>query len=182
MAHNLDTDALATVGTVIEEGAGRDAIHIAVLPVEAQMKMFPSQPANQAGGTGDPIGIVDPFLQAPVLPGQTFWLFIYPRTITSLRHVWNHPSIVDEGLEKEAAKKGLTPAETWLQNYCAEVGMRLDELLDATEMWVLYGEHWVEGGRFEGIGLPHEFWEHYQNHTGKVVPENKQERFYCCSC
>jgi hypothetical protein len=33
---------------------------------------------------------VDPFLADPVQPGQMFWLFLYPQTITGLRHVWEH--------------------------------------------------------------------------------------------
>jgi hypothetical protein len=45
-----------------------------------------------AGPCDQPIGVVDPFLVKPVEPGQRFWLFLYPGSITGLRHVWSHPA------------------------------------------------------------------------------------------
>lgn len=38
------------------------------------------------------IGIVDPFLPAPVKRGQAFLLVLYPGTAKNLKHVWEHPS------------------------------------------------------------------------------------------
>lgn len=97
--HTVSTDALETLGTIIDERAGRDAIHVAVEPVVAATVLRPGQHvglyAGMAHGKGsivtETIGIVDPFLQRPVNPGERFWLLVYPRQITSLRHVWEHP-------------------------------------------------------------------------------------------
>jgi hypothetical protein len=79
------------------ENDRRDAIHIAIAPVTAAGELRPGQhvgplPDGRFGVADKPIGIVDPFLPGPVRDGQPFWLCLYPYTITSLRHVWTHPS------------------------------------------------------------------------------------------
>ena len=40
--HTVATDALATLGTIIDETAGRDAIHLAVEPAVAVEKLYTS--------------------------------------------------------------------------------------------------------------------------------------------
>lgn len=88
------------LGQLIEDGdRRRDAIHIAVAPVTAAEGLAPGrhvgfvQDGNVelVGASDRPVGIVDPFLADAVEPGQRFWLFLYPGTITALRHVWTHP-------------------------------------------------------------------------------------------
>lgn len=79
------------------DDARRDAVHIAVAPVVAAEELAPGRRVGLredglASGGEEPIGVVDPFREAPVLPGQLFWLFLFPGTITSLRHVWTHPA------------------------------------------------------------------------------------------
>lgn len=96
------------LGKVIEGPAGRDAIHVAVAPVVAGVFLEPGQHVGLfADGTAKPtkphIGIVDPFLTQPVEKGERFWLFLYPNTVTSLRHVWTHPAF---------APKAPTPRES----------------------------------------------------------------------
>lgn len=100
MSQQNPTDALATIGTVLPEGEWqRDAIHVAVMPVTAAERLFPGQrvgvlPDGTASiSAGKKIGIVDPFLQKPVQPGERLWLCLFPRTITSLKHVWEHPDL-----------------------------------------------------------------------------------------
>lgn len=89
------------LGRLITDGdRRRDAIHIAVAPVTAAERLAPGQHVGLvqegswelAGPCAAPIGIVDPFLAGPVEPGQRFWLFLYPGTVTSLRHIWTHPA------------------------------------------------------------------------------------------
>lgn len=88
------------LGRLCDTTARRDAIHIAVAPVEAAMTLQPGERIRlTADGKGispaswEPaIGIVDPFLTEPVEPGKRFYLCLYPGTITSLRHVWTHPA------------------------------------------------------------------------------------------
>src|SRR4051812_26859121 len=86
------TDALETLGTIIDDTQKRDAIHLAVEPVVAQSCLEPGQNVTQTGYRYETpfckfVGIVDPFLKEDVQPGQRFWLVLYPRTIKSLRHV-----------------------------------------------------------------------------------------------
>lgn len=97
---SVHTDALETLGTIIGDDEHRDAIHLAVEPVEAGEWLVPGQDISLVNGkafnrTGKHVGIVDPFLKEPIAPGQKFWLVVYPRMITSLRHVWTHPSFAD---------------------------------------------------------------------------------------
>lgn len=86
------------IGRLIEEGdnARRDAVHVAVAPVTAGEDLLPGQHVSHANGvahsSGDWIGIVDPYLTEIVREGQRFYLFLYPGTVTSLRHVWAHPA------------------------------------------------------------------------------------------
>ena len=104
---SVSTDALETLGTIIGPGEARDAIHLAVEPVVAGERLKPGEnvglgPDGKAYSpeTGltfpgcrqvKALGIVDPFLKAPVKAGEMFWLVVYPRQIRSLRHVWEHP-------------------------------------------------------------------------------------------
>lgn len=85
-----------TLGRLITSHEGRDAVHVAVAPTTAPCELRPGQhvdaQGNPEGGGTTPVGIVDPFLREAVQPGQRFWLFLYPNTVTSLRHDWEHPA------------------------------------------------------------------------------------------
>lgn len=130
------------IGKILTEDAERDAVHLAVLPVVAVQKLDPGQHVGlvahgKAAKTSKPIGIVDPFLKGQVFAGQKFFLFLYPNTITSLRHVWTHPEISDKSQSK--AEKTLdaieridglmidkAASEAWLRKYASRVNSYLD--------------------------------------------------------
>src|SRR5262245_55868441 len=86
----------------------KDAIHIAIAPVVAgcnglkpgeHITLDKDGSATREGLLlNQAIGIVDPFLKEEVLIGQTFWVFLYPKTVTNIRHDWTHPAFTN--LEK----------------------------------------------------------------------------------
>lgn len=85
------------LGKLATEKDHRDAVHIAVAPVVSAEWLNPGEHVGlRADGKAvngvEPIGAVDPFLSHKVMPGERFWLFLFPNTITSLRHVWSHPA------------------------------------------------------------------------------------------
>lgn len=200
------TDALATLGTIINAGEKRDAIHLGVEPVIAGEKMMPGDHTYLQNGFAYPcapgspmaMGIVDPFLTDAVKVGERFWLIVYPRQITSLRHVWEHPDFpasgetetpepvaVDDaklhkmllllGEEKAVAKEAIrTLADSLDVDY--------DELLDRAQEYVSCGEYWSEGDRFEGESIPQEFWNHYEKVMQTTVALSDRDNFLSCSC
>lgn len=179
------TDALATLGTIIQDG-GRDAIHLAVEPVIAGEALFPGQHIGLLDGKatvkGKMLGIVDPFLTQPVKEGEKFWLIVYPRQITSLRHVWEHPDFEEP---KEIIAESNDPVEVskrWIAEFADRIRQHPASLMDAAESWLMYEEYTYDNSEsYKGHWneFP-EFWKHYEVVTGKK-PENN-DAFFTCSC
>jgi hypothetical protein len=97
------------LGKLIIGEAHRDAVHVAVAPVVAQENLSPGDHVDANGGwAGERVGIVDPFLREPVRKGDRFWLFLYPGTVTGLRHMWTHPAFAPA---RPSAQKGVARAE-----------------------------------------------------------------------
>lgn len=137
---SVHTDALETLGTIIGPEEKRDAIHLGVEPVVAGMPLEAGQKISlRSDGMAvsdewNPTGIVDPFLDRLVQPGERFWLVVMPRKITSLRHVWEHPDFppsADAGQtaiytprgepEPVYSSREQVEAEAWIRNYVEEL-------------------------------------------------------------
>lgn len=192
------TDALETLGTIITEAEKRDAIHLAVEPVIAAHTLRPGEDVGFVdGGVGvcdSPVGIVDPFLKNAVRKGERFWLVVYPRKITSLRHVWEHPSFPGEvsspptightksELDAAAADIAMVSAQNGINEIADDLGVDPGELMQHARSYLKSGQYWSEGERFDGEYLPQKFWDHYEVVTGEKVPESERGSFFSCSC
>jgi hypothetical protein len=108
------------LGKVITTEKAKDAIHVAVAPVVAAMRLIPGMHVGMddqgraTNRTDKPIGVVDPFLQQFIVEGEKFWLFLYPGSITSLRHDWTHPAFEVQKVEPTSDK---AESEKWLREY-----------------------------------------------------------------
>lgn len=178
------------LGRLIEGDALRDAVHIAIAPVRALELLLPGQFVELFDGAvrtckdGHAVGIVDPFLVDPVRSGECFWLFLLPRTITSLRHDWTHPSFVaaSSNIETrpEPAESLVERSKAWLRNY--------DRTLGKYEGWaVMHATDFLDHDDYVNCGdtelyLPDDFWDHFQIATGRIVMDNQRGSFFSCSC
>jgi len=194
----VTTDALETLGTIIDESQKRDAIHLAVEPVIAGQDFSPGSHITVTNGVAQPskpgkgIGIVDPFLTENVKKGERFWFVMYPRKVHSLRHVWSHPDFPDEG--------GTTPqdksvSEEWLRDFisgsdCPDYDTVM-ELINEGILPSPDSEYYANGGvydeeylHFNGRDahgeIPPEFWVHAEIVLNKKLTNRPQ--YFSCSC
>lgn len=189
---SVATDALETLGTIIDENQKRDAIHLAVEPVIATERLLPGQdigifPGGLAGPSpGNEVGIVDPFLDEPVEAGQRFWLVVYPRVITSLRHVWTHPSFTDEALAQPTADTPSREAsEAWLKELAERAisygSDRFVDLIRGLENGGYFSTDIEYSDEFRPDNEDLVF--HYENYTGKKAAwADSGREYFSCSC
>lgn len=168
---NMDT---LHIGRIITEPQNRDAVHMAIAPIEAGEDIRPGHHVGLKDGkatterSAQRIGIVDPFLQFGVKKGQKFWLFLYPGSITSLRHDWTHPSFGNIEGTMEFSQMELSIA--WMHKFCEQNGIHYGYLISQQSV----------GGRddlSDNLGDNKEFASHYSIITGKECPD-----YFSCAC
>lgn len=179
------TDALATLGTIIGPDEQRDAIHLAVEPIAAGCDLRPGQDVFISGGEAfasysaetEPVGIVDPFLKRGPKRGERFWLVVYPRTITSLRHVWAHPAFPDPvGLTIGGRVFTKDESAAFLTEVASRLGVTLDDVENMRSNGSFRTD--IDGDR----QVPPTFWEHFENYTGRMIPERERADYFSCGC
>jgi hypothetical protein len=177
------TDAVATLGTILDNTQKRDAIHLATEPLIANHKLYPGQDVGiDTQGFANAsnvklLGIVDPFLKAPVMPGERFWLIVYPRQISTLRHIWSHPDF-PETISSVQVTNVMAPdtktdkqfAMEYFLELATEKGISVADILAAaagdegTEYLYVYGS----SGSAD-IYTDQDFWDKYNDLTGRDV-------------
>lgn len=205
----MSADTL-NIGQLITTEQFRDAIHIAVVPVTAAQTLLPGQhvslvnPENlEVGYCQHTLGVVDPFLKQPVEKGQRFWLFLYPGSITSLRHEWTHPKfpatqhqvpVTEHQIGLKSAKE---ESEKWLREYAQRLNpyslgpdygstvteegkdRAFKELIADLERGEIYARGSDLHGLYE-LEDSDELAKHALIYLGKVIDWNRYE--FTCSC
>lgn len=175
------------LGKLIEGEAARDAVHVAIAPVVADCVLLPGNRVGLLPGTTDratiattdPIGIVDPFLADVVKPGQRFYLFLFPNTVTSLRHEWTHPAFTALAPDAKAA------AEKWLREYAVAMNCYDDpdkafhRLIDGLRNKELFA-HGSDLHSLDELDDADELRRHAEEYLG--VPVNWGDFSFSCSC
>jgi hypothetical protein len=190
------------VGITPLADAGRDAIHIAIIPVTAAETLKPGQVVTISMDDGpwaygalsrrpeaNPIGVIDPFLDKPVKAGERCWLFLNPRTITSLRHVWSHPDFPEEEMKSPVS---LADAKERIREVCTNAGVDDTLFLRAAMSQDLQtGDYDDDGirinsdyvlslGRDANGDIPNSFWDDVEAVTGKKF--RHRPSYFACSC
>lgn len=169
------------LGQIITTEQSRDAVHVAVAPVVAAHDMVPgahvgldaSGKATMHAEKG--IGIADPFLKKRVRAGQRFWLYLYPGSITSLRHEWTHPAF-----EVTPIKSPMDASVEWLKDMAHKCGVSYDRMISAVEEddYINMGENEEYKGHLDGH--MDEFQRHCEVVTGKTFKHPPYP--FSCSC
>lgn len=177
------------IGEILEDNQNRDAIHIAIAPIQAAERLRPGQRVGIDDGKASPnadlvVGIIDPFLTTPVNPGQWCYLFLFPGTITNMWHEWEHP-------ELPAATPRVVPgdraaSEAWLRAYVERTcpyyensATALDLFIDNVEDSNIHYSGCGLHGRDECEDLD-DLFRHLSVYLGRtVVPDGFS---FTCSC
>lgn len=178
------------LGKIIEGTQQRDAIHIAVAPVVASERLVPGAHIGFIGKDTELVGvrstkllgIVDPFLTAIVEREQRFWMFLYPQTITSLRHDWTHPAFVPVA---ESLAPSKAESEQWLRKFAADVDVTYGQLLDAAKTARERGYGTVLNYDTPSVVYEKqaEAWRHYEIVTGETITdEDREAPMFSCAC
>lgn len=193
------------IGKLADANAQRDAIHIAIAPVMAGHRLAPASWVKMKDGSMDTvisaaeehevIGIVDPFLSAPVRKGERFYMLLMPETVTGMRHEWQHPAFMVAPAASATTTPTKAESETWLKRFCdshdcpgyEQVIGAITALNDGKEydmgdgyFATLDSEYFHFQGTDAHDEILPEFWDHAERVIGKKI--KMRAASFSCSC
>lgn len=185
------------IGHIIETEQQCDAIHMAIAPVEAGDRMSPGEHIGMLNGRASyaftpHIGVVDPFLRDEVREGSRFWLFLYPGSITGLRHEWNHPAFAQKQAVPASERipsvtTAKSDSERWMREWAVE-HMGADYYGDHPMSESVAFERAIRAGETMSVGsnedardgfIDSTWWNHWETITGKT---GDHKGFFRCAC
>ena len=189
------------LGTMPKGDEGRDAVHVAIVPCKSgdvlsqgqQVKLNKDGEAVPCGEHDQPIGIADPFLHPSKVigAGEWFWLCLYPGTVTSLAHVWEHPAfpVAAEASQAQPAQGNKEESEAWLAAYVrkhcsywnddADGGLREFLRYVRDEKWIYY--YGSDCHSLADVDDADELFRHLSVVLGRRIDADYFEAF-TCSC
>ncbi len=187
------------IGTILTGAECRDAIHVAIAPVVVAEAAGPGAHVGMTA-TGEAsvlalplVGIIDPYLKGGVKSGERCYLFLYPNTVTSLRHEWTHPAFergseakCNDRLREESRPSEAASAEAWITQFAENFDMSMTELIQhaekcLTQEWGFITQYDSDSWRDDWYEGEEEFWKRYAIVTGKPIP-NEKPTVFSCSC
>lgn len=103
--------------------------------------------------------------------GYTFYIFLHPNTIRSLRHDWTCPKF--ESQEK---------SKIYMMQIARDIQWTYEQLMEAATSWVNHEEYTYKNTEsYKNISIDwDDFWTHYEILTG-TTPSDRSG-FFTCSC
>lgn len=179
--------AEAKLGNLVyrDTATQRDAVHIAIVLVTAGEDLKPGQRVKfsddkttviAAERYGDGVlGVVDPFIDGEAYKGSRFYLCLFPGSITSLRHNWEHP-LFDSTTNKDAAR-------AWIDGFAiSALGISGDHLMSAAERRTYGDWEYDNTEKYKDVdaSMWNVFWKHWETVTGETAPDTYAP--FTCSC
>lgn len=186
------------LGRLIEgDDAQRDAIHIAIIPLiigedymqhgERFRLKYGSKTIALSGeyenGATPTLGILDPFIDTfkSIMEGQKVWGFLFPGTVTGMRHHWKHPSF-----DKEETPENIY--EVWLREFADKWNFNFSQLIEAgigegKELPYVVANGFDLHTADELEGDEEKFWYNLEMYTKKnFSPEHRKGLTWSCTC
>lgn len=177
------------VGNLVDSKAPRDAIHVAIVAVQAGECLNPGDKVIILNGRAykekaqRALGVVDPFLSEEVDKLDWFYLFLNPGSITSLRHDWTHPAFSAEVKVESHQSDNMdvfVGIADILGKSVGELLYKAEQAFNDDDGGICFGDDldgWPSAEQVE------EFWRRFANHMGKPLPPNiLRTAYFSCAC